>query len=144
VVPAEAVLWGEARSDEGPWLDGFADSVAAATAEVAGRRRLGSDLRWVSREPPVRTSGWLRGLEEEAAGRLGLDTLVVASGAGHDASQMAGLGPVGMIFVPSAGGRSHCPEEWTDAGQVAAGAAVLAETLRLADQGNPSGTGRDG
>jgi N-carbamoyl-L-amino-acid hydrolase len=57
---------------------------------------------------------------------------------------MAGLGPVGMIFVPSAGGRSHCPEEWTDAGQVAAGAAVLAETLRLADQGNPSGTGRDG
>ncbi len=35
------------------------------------------------------------------------------SGAGHDAQYMAAIGPTGMIFVPSRGGRSHCEEEFT-------------------------------
>lgn len=34
-----------------------------------------------------------------------------------------------MIFVPSKGGRSHCPEEETDWGDVERGANVLLQTL---------------
>jgi N-carbamoyl-L-amino-acid hydrolase len=38
-----------------------------------------------------------------------------------------------MIFVPSRGGRSHCPEEWTDLPDITAGIGVLGETLRILD-----------
>jgi N-carbamoyl-L-amino-acid hydrolase len=38
-----------------------------------------------------------------------------------------------MIFVPSRAGRSHCPEEWTDITDIAAGVRTLADTLRALD-----------
>lgn len=34
-----------------------------------------------------------------------------------------------MVFVPSVGGRSHCPEELTEVADIARGAHVLAATL---------------
>jgi len=56
------------------------------------------------------------------------------SGAGHDAMVMAEIAPVGMIFVPSKNGKSHCPEEWTDYDKVSKGAEmVLGAILKLAD-----------
>ena len=51
------------------------------------------------------------------------------SGAGHDAQNIAAIAPAGMIFVPSAGGRSHCPDEHTDWSDVTNGANVLLNTL---------------
>jgi beta-ureidopropionase / N-carbamoyl-L-amino-acid hydrolase len=50
---------------------------------------------------------------ERAARALGLDATRLPSGAGHDAQNMAMLGPMGMIFVPSVGGVSHSPNELT-------------------------------
>ena len=52
-----------------------------------------------------------------AASELGLETLELESGAGHDAQALAAVTPSGMIFVPSDGGVSHDPREhtpWTD------------------------------
>ena len=42
---------------------------------------------------------------------------------------MAGI-PAAMIFVRSAGGRSHCPEEFSTAQDLAAGVRKLAPTLQ--------------
>jgi len=47
------------------------------------------------------------------------------SGAGHDAQYMAAIGPTGMIFVPSRGGRSHCEEEFTPMDDIEHGAQTL-------------------
>jgi N-carbamoyl-L-amino-acid hydrolase len=49
------------------------------------------------------------------------------SGALHDASNLAGLMPVGMLFVPSIGGISHAFEEDTDEADLVTGLRVLAE-----------------
>jgi N-carbamoyl-L-amino-acid hydrolase len=62
---------------------------------------------------------------ERGARSLGLAAIRLPSGAGHDAQMMALLGPMGMIFVPSAGGVSHSPREWTDWDDCARGADVL-------------------
>ena len=59
------------------------------------------------------------------AGRLGLATQRMPSGAGHDAQMMAQLSPMGMIFVPSVGGISHSPLELTHWDDCARGADVL-------------------
>jgi N-carbamoyl-L-amino-acid hydrolase len=49
----------------------------------------------------------------------------ILSGAGHDAQYMAAIGPAGMIFVPSRGGRSHCEEEFTPMDDIEYGAGTL-------------------
>lgn len=67
-------------------------------------------------------------IRKHAAG-LELSTASMPSGAGHDAQNMATIAPTGMIFVPSIGGRSHCPDERTDWGDVTNGANVLLNTL---------------
>ena len=51
---------------------------------------------------------------ERSAGRLGLASQRLPSGAGHDAQMMAQLSPMGMIFVPSVKGISHSPHELTN------------------------------
>jgi N-carbamoyl-L-amino-acid hydrolase len=59
------------------------------------------------------------------AERLGYSTLDMASGAGHDASYVATVGPAAMVFVPSVGGRSHVELEETSWEDCEAGANVL-------------------
>jgi N-carbamoyl-L-amino-acid hydrolase len=49
------------------------------------------------------------------------------SGALHDASNLAALMPVGMVFVPSIGGISHAFEEDTDEADLVTGLQVLAD-----------------
>jgi N-carbamoyl-L-amino-acid hydrolase len=56
------------------------------------------------------------------------------SGAGHDAQAMAQLGPMGMIFVPSIGGISHSPKEFSRPNDVVNGANVLLATLLRLDE----------
>jgi N-carbamoyl-L-amino-acid hydrolase len=51
------------------------------------------------------------------------------SGAGHDAQMLARVCPTGMVFVPSRGGVSHNPAEFTEPEHLAAGAQVLAEVM---------------
>ncbi len=69
-----------------------------------------------------------------AAASLGLTHKQMQSGAGHDAQDMALITRAGMIFVPSKGGISHSPEEFTSAEDMANGANVLLQTLLLLDK----------
>src|SRR5690242_15221319 len=70
---------------------------------------------------------------ERAARATGAGHRRILSGAGHDAQYMAAIGPTGMVFVPSRGGRSHCEEEFTELDDVEHGAnALLLACARLA------------
>jgi len=48
---------------------------------------------------------------------------------------MARVTPTGMIFVPSAGGISHSPKEYTSPEQIARGVDVLLRTILAIDAG---------
>jgi beta-ureidopropionase / N-carbamoyl-L-amino-acid hydrolase len=71
----------------------------------------------------------------DAAAALGLSSRVMPSGAGHDAQAMAQLGPMGMIFIPSVGGISHSPKEFSHAADIVHGANVLLGAVLAADAG---------
>jgi len=60
---------------------------------------------------------------------LGLSSVVLASGALHDAQSLVDLCPIGMIFVPSVGGASHAPREFTKWDDCVNGANVLLQTV---------------
>ena len=53
----------------------------------------------------------------------------MVSGAVHDSSVIAELTDVGMIFVPSKDGRSHCPEEYTYLKDIEIAANILLESV---------------
>jgi N-carbamoyl-L-amino-acid hydrolase len=84
---------------------------------------------------PAMTDERVRGLIAESARELGLSYLFLPSGAGHDAQEIARIAPVGMIFVPSAGGISHSPKEYSRPGEIANGANVLLRTILKIDRG---------
>jgi len=72
---------------------------------------------------------------ERAARATGAGHRRILSGAGHDAQYMAAIGPTGMVFVPSRGGRSHCEEEFTPMDDIEHGAnTLLGAALELAGQ----------
>ncbi|PLT31639.1 Zn-dependent hydrolase [Peribacillus deserti] len=45
---------------------------------------------------------------------LNIQYCSINSGAGHDAMVFSDYTDVGMLFIPSRDGLSHCPEEWSD------------------------------
>ena len=64
-------------------------------------------------------------LLEGSARELGLSTMRMVSGAGHDAQVIGRIAPAGMIFVPSSNGISHNPAEHTDERDLVNGANLL-------------------
>lgn len=70
----------------------------------------------------------------ESARELGLSFLVMPSGAGHDAQELARIAPIGMIFIPSVGGVSHSPQEFSRPDDLVNGANVLLHTILKIDQ----------
>lgn len=81
--------------------------------------------------PAVPLSEQIGKVMQEEAERLQLDYLRLPSWAGHDTQIFAGAGvPAGMIFVPSAGGISHAPEEYSSPEHILRGCLLLESVLR--------------
>ncbi len=102
--------------------------------EICGRRGTEVDVEVITDQYSAVMSVWLRAAIQRATERLGYDYRVIPSGAGHDARVMNTFVPSAMIFVPSRGGLSHCPEEWTELDDIAAGVQVLAESILEVDE----------
>lgn len=56
---------------------------------------------------------------------FGYSCRLMTTGVGHDCKYMNDIVPSAMIFVPSIGGKSHCPEEMTQMEDIERGANVL-------------------
>lgn len=83
---------------------------------------------------PVPTTTGFQNIIDESAKDLNLKTFMLPSGAGHDAQEMAKIGPMGMIFIPSVKGISHSPEEFTHPEEIKNGTNVLLYSLIKYDQ----------
>ena len=97
--------------------------------EEARATGLEVQLAPTSASEPVRLSPTLLQYNREACTRLGVPFLELASGAGHDAQIIAGGAQAAMLFVPSRGGLSHCPQEWSDCAHLAQAAQVGLELV---------------
>jgi N-carbamoyl-L-amino-acid hydrolase len=133
VVPGEALLGVDVRDIDDARVERALAVLDEAAAAVAAERDVTVRVRRGPSVPAARTDPRLAGCVASAADALGLSRLELPSGAGHDAQVMAGLGPIGMIFVPSVGGISHSPLEHTEPDDLVAGAEVLLRALLAAD-----------
>ncbi|WP_367714399.1 Zn-dependent hydrolase (plasmid) [Nitratireductor sp. GISD-1A_MAKvit] len=131
-VPGRADFIINIRDTDGARMAALAAGMRNAVKEAADKNGLGFNIEEQSRMEPVRLDRGLASLLEEEARGLNLRALTMPSGAGHDAQTMQTLCPSGLIFVPSRGGISHAPEEWTDWSDIEQGAELmLAALVRL-------------
>ncbi len=134
IVPEEVQFSIDLRDSSEPVIEAAASEIKKYLEEQCSSRGLA--FSWEERLSisPVRIDPGIMSIFQEVAAEKNISTHVMPSGAGHDAMVMARVAPVGMIFVPSRNGKSHCPEEWTDYDQVARGAEmILGAVIRLAD-----------
>ena len=76
----------------------------------------------------------VRALIGTSAKSLAFTTMSLPSGAGHDAQNLARVCPMGMIFIPSMGGISHSPKEYSRPQDIANGADVLLQAVLAMDE----------
>jgi N-carbamoyl-L-amino-acid hydrolase len=104
--------------------------VRAAAREAAAARGVAHEDEVLNADGPATSDPRLLAAVEDACAEEGLAFSRMVSRAYHDCVFMARVCPAAMIFVPSAGGVSHRPDEYTSAPEIAQGAQVLAGALR--------------
>jgi N-carbamoyl-L-amino-acid hydrolase len=128
-VPGEAIFSLDVRDTSTEVLRELQDAARKALSAIARGRRLMftfEELSWID---PVACDKRLISVFEKSAKKLDLGFTTMPSGAAHDAQMVATIAPVGMLFVPSKGGVSHSPYEWTDWQDIEAGANVLLHSI---------------
>jgi N-carbamoyl-L-amino-acid hydrolase len=134
VIPGLVELTVELRDLETATIESLWQAILAEGKSIAARHD--ASLEFVRRyaSEPALTDPGKRSVIAEAARGLGLATMELPSGAGHDAQELARIAPAGMIFVPSVGGISHSPRELTRPRDVENGANVLLQALLRLDR----------
>ncbi|MBT8322657.1 MAG: M20/M25/M40 family metallo-hydrolase, partial [Eudoraea sp.] len=134
VIPGSVELSLEIRDLSDDVIDTLYENIRMRAKAIAGNS--GTQFEFMPLDTtgkPALTATWIQEEIRKASDLLGLSHRQMQSGAGHDAQDMALICPVGMIFVPSKGGISHSPEEFTSAEDMANGANVLLHTLLQLD-----------
>jgi hydantoinase/carbamoylase family amidase len=133
VVPGEVELDVDVRDSDLAAREQVVDAIVTAAGDIAQRRGLDVAVAPIVDDVPVQCEALVVAAAEAACRELGLEFRTMTSGAYHDAMIMGRRVPVGMVFVPSAGGISHHPDEYTAPEDLERGVRVLAGTLaRLA------------
>jgi N-carbamoyl-L-amino-acid hydrolase len=104
-----------------------AASIAAASGVQIRFRRDPNESK------PAMADKTMQSLIVQAAKNLGYSHRFMPSGAGHDAQEIAHIAPVAMIFIPSIGGISHSPKEFSTPADMARGVEVLWQTIMAMD-----------
>ena len=110
------------------------EEIRRQALQIARETNTEITITHLENDPPAMANPQIQAQIEQAATGLGLKTMRLPSGAGHDAQMMAKLGPMGMIFVPSVGGISHSPREFTRWSDCANGANLLLQTILRMDK----------
>jgi N-carbamoyl-L-amino-acid hydrolase len=133
VIPGRVVCTLELRDLDAAKTSRLFDAISAKARSIGEGNGTSFAFRSLHEDVPAPSDPRMRQIIAEVARELGYSSRVMPSGAGHDAQAMAQLGPMGMIFIPSIGGISHSPREFSTAEDIARGARVLMGAVLRAD-----------
>jgi N-carbamoyl-L-amino-acid hydrolase len=134
VIPGKVILTLELRDLDAAKIQMLYQKIRAEADQIATAGKVSFDFKELNTNIPAPTDPRIRAIIDSSAKAFGLTTKQMPSGAGHDAQDMARLGPVGMIFIPSIGGISHSPKEFSRAQDIENGANVLLHSLLALDK----------
>ena len=130
VIPGEVDFSIDIRDVDEQAIEAASVAIHDAIGAIAEIRGLKCETVLTARSSPTRLSVDCAANLEAMAARAGQGFRKMHSGALHDAAMLSRVANVGLIFVPSRNGRSHCPEEFTDLRDMEPGANLLAQAIR--------------
>ena len=135
VIPGKVVLGLEIRDLSGDTIELLFAKMKKRAVTIAAETKTNISFeRQANESKPALTNKALQQTINTSAKALGFTTKFMQSGAGHDSQEIAAIAPVAMIFIPSVGGISHSPKEFSTATDMANGANVLLQTILKLDK----------
>ncbi len=135
VIPGKVVMSLELRDLSAEKIDSLYQKIVKEAEFIAGKTNTEISFSPIEATAvPTPTDPSIREIIAESAEERGLSSLFMPSGAGHDAQNMAKIAPTGMIFVPSIGGISHSPKEFTPIKDIVNGANILLHSILKIDR----------
>ncbi|MBY7144444.1 Zn-dependent hydrolase [Virgibacillus sp. NKC19-3] len=113
VIPQKVEFFVDVRDVESKGVDLITKELMEKVNAVATEDKLQSEVELIGASDPIKLSSSIVHKIEETASTQGYNYIKMNSGAVHDAAMMTSVADVGMIFIPSMGGKSHSPDEYT-------------------------------
>ncbi|MBY0477211.1 MAG: Zn-dependent hydrolase [Chitinophagaceae bacterium] len=130
VIPGKVVLGLEIRDLDAAKIEILFKEIEKRAAIIAKESKTKISFeRQPNESKPALTDKKLQQAINTTAKSLGFSTKFMQSGAGHDSQHIAKIAPAAMIFIPSIGGFSHSPKEFSTATDMENGANVLLQTI---------------
>ncbi len=128
-VPSRVQIEIDVRDINGERRDSVIEAIRLAARGIEATRGVTINLETLNADPPAQCASLVVDAIENACAEIEAPSQKMVSRAYHDSLFMARLCPIGMIFIPSKGGISHRPDEYSAPTDIARGADVLARTL---------------
>lgn len=130
VIPSQIVFTVDVRHPLETALNDFCENFTSRFQEIAKDKDLDLVIEKWHEVPPVPMDRELNDLVEDICKCNEVTYYRMNSGAGHDAQLFAQICPSTILFVPSQGGISHSPQEYTSPGDLETGLKVLIQLLK--------------
>jgi hydantoinase/carbamoylase family amidase len=129
VVPGRVDLDVDVRDVDPATIERLVDHIEATLDDLESDRGVTATVERPYDVPPTRMSQTCRDALHAAGDAVGVGTVDLHSGAGHDTMRIAAVTDAGLLFAPSRGGHSHSHAEWTDWGACTATTELLTTAL---------------
>ena len=128
-IPSRVEMDVDVRDTDEPRRNQVLREIEQACARVAAKRNVTVAVTAINADAPATCDPRILEALEAAAVENGLRYKKMVSRAYHDSLFMARIAPVAMVFIPSRGGVSHRPDEYSSPEEIVNGVKVLARTL---------------
>jgi hydantoinase/carbamoylase family amidase len=129
-IPKEAHLEIDLRDTNIETRNKALSDLQTEIATICKRRNIQYTIEMVNCDPPAICDEKIVDVVQDVANELNYTSKKMVSYAYHDSLFMAQLFPTTMIFIPSKGGVSHRPDEYSSPEEIEKGVMVLALTLK--------------
>jgi ureidoglycolate amidohydrolase len=128
-IPSRACIEVDVRDIDEVRRDAVLKQIGEACETIAARRNVHVRSELVNSDPPAQCAPVVVDALVQACETHKLRYERMISRAYHDSLFMSRIAPTAMLFVPSRGGVSHRPDEYSSPDAIAQGVLVLAEAL---------------
>ncbi len=130
VIPGEVELGIDIRSVDDGLKREFAEEIKAYCRNVASNKEIDITVSTLVDNDSVLLDSEMQQQLADVCEELGLEKLMMNSGAGHDVMNMAMKWPSGLIFIPCKDGISHHPDEFASLEDIEKGVHVMSRFLQ--------------
>lgn len=130
-IPGRAIVSLDIRHMEDAVRRAALDKLYMQVQQIAAQERVEFDWLLITDNAAIPCGPSMVAALSDAVRDAGIEPMLLASGAGHDAVMMSELTPAGMMFVRCRNGVSHNPSEFCEAVDAETAADILMRTLLL-------------